>query len=311
MYPIAGPGATVDNKFTEGDPVSGVPATTVTDDWMNDVQAELLNILSAAAVTPAINTPTQVLLALRKAIGVVIGSVSNLKMSVATASVTATVTADEVIVGTALGGTCYRLAGFSKSIDISTTGAGGRDVGPGISGYVAIYAIYNPATGVSNLLGVNVTSSVAPVVYGGANMPAGYTASALLTVVPTNVSGQFLALEVKNRDVYIPVNQIFSATTVLTNSGVSLAAAVPQNAVSFGGELSISASVGTSAQIVLAAAAAGGVGLQALQITLAASSSILISYGNVPLRTVQTSFVTTSTTAGTPTFTMFVTNYRI
>lgn len=65
MFPINGPGATVDNKFTEGDPIAGVPATVVTADFMNDVQAELLNILAAAGITPAAATPTQVLAAMQ------------------------------------------------------------------------------------------------------------------------------------------------------------------------------------------------------------------------------------------------------
>lgn len=65
MFPINGPGATVDNKFTEGDLIAGVPATVVTANFMNDVQAELLNILTAAGITPAQATPTQVLAAMQ------------------------------------------------------------------------------------------------------------------------------------------------------------------------------------------------------------------------------------------------------
>jgi len=65
MYKIDGPGATPDGHFTEGDPIGGVPATVVTDDFMNDVQDELLNILAAASITPAVNTRNQVLLALQ------------------------------------------------------------------------------------------------------------------------------------------------------------------------------------------------------------------------------------------------------
>lgn len=52
MHRIDGPGATVDNKFTDGDPVGGVPATMVTDDWLNDVQESLMAVLSAAGVPP-------------------------------------------------------------------------------------------------------------------------------------------------------------------------------------------------------------------------------------------------------------------
>jgi len=52
MHRIDGPGATVDNKFTDGDPVGGVPATVVTDDWLNDVQENIMAVLAAAGITP-------------------------------------------------------------------------------------------------------------------------------------------------------------------------------------------------------------------------------------------------------------------
>lgn len=54
MHRIDGPGATVDNKFTDGDPVSAVEATTVTDDWLNAVQEELIGVIADAAVQPPI-----------------------------------------------------------------------------------------------------------------------------------------------------------------------------------------------------------------------------------------------------------------
>lgn len=52
MHRIDGPGATPGNLFTEGDPVGGVAATTVTAAWMNDVQENLMAVLAAAGVTP-------------------------------------------------------------------------------------------------------------------------------------------------------------------------------------------------------------------------------------------------------------------
>ncbi len=61
MHRIDGPGATVDNKFTDGDPVGGIQATVVTDDWLNDIQEELMSILVAAGVTPVKGTQNQVL----------------------------------------------------------------------------------------------------------------------------------------------------------------------------------------------------------------------------------------------------------
>lgn len=64
MHRIDGPGATVDNRFTDGDPVGGVQATMVTDDWANDVQEELMSILAAGGVAPVKGTQNQVLSAL-------------------------------------------------------------------------------------------------------------------------------------------------------------------------------------------------------------------------------------------------------
>ncbi|WP_322092909.1 hypothetical protein [Paraburkholderia bannensis] len=75
------------------------------------------------------------------AVGVV-GSVRNLVMNGATASASATLTAGEIIVESAPGGTAYKLASFSKTFNLATTGAGGMDTGTApVSGFVALYAI--------------------------------------------------------------------------------------------------------------------------------------------------------------------------
>ena len=65
MERIAGPGATPDNHFTEGDPSLGIDATTVTANWLNGVQEELIHILEVAGINPDGATLTQVLGALR------------------------------------------------------------------------------------------------------------------------------------------------------------------------------------------------------------------------------------------------------
>jgi len=65
MERISGPGATPDNLFTEGDPSLGIDATTVTANWLNGVQEELIHILEEAGITPDGATLTQVLEALR------------------------------------------------------------------------------------------------------------------------------------------------------------------------------------------------------------------------------------------------------
>lgn len=50
MHRIDGPGATVDNKFTEGDPAAATPATTVTDDWLNDLQENVCKVIEDAGI---------------------------------------------------------------------------------------------------------------------------------------------------------------------------------------------------------------------------------------------------------------------
>lgn len=52
MHRIDVPSATVDHLFTEGSPTAGVPATQVSASWMNDVQENIMAVLSAAGVTP-------------------------------------------------------------------------------------------------------------------------------------------------------------------------------------------------------------------------------------------------------------------
>lgn len=52
MHRIDGPGATVDGKFTEGNPAAGVPATVVTAAWMTDVQENIMAVLAAGGVAP-------------------------------------------------------------------------------------------------------------------------------------------------------------------------------------------------------------------------------------------------------------------
>lgn len=162
----------------------------------------------------------------------VISSIRNGKMSITAASATATFTADEVVVETALGGSPRRLASYNQSINLAVTGAGGMDTGTApVSGYVALYAIYNPTTQTAALLATNATAAAVGEVYGGANMPAGYTYSALVSVWATNGSSQFAVGYQIDRRVVINNIQVLSSTAALgAIASLSLAGAVPKNA---------------------------------------------------------------------------------
>lgn len=52
MHRIDHETATEDDLFTSGDPVEGVPPTTVTPDILNDIQENIMAVIEAAGVTP-------------------------------------------------------------------------------------------------------------------------------------------------------------------------------------------------------------------------------------------------------------------
>lgn len=314
MHRIDGPGATVDNRFTEGDPVGGVQATVVSDDWLNDVQEEVMSVLTAAGIAPVKGTQDQLLKAIRGVSGGVVGSNRNVKMSVTSAGASATLTADQLYVSTSLSGQAYRLASFNKTINLAITGAGGMDTGSApISGFVGLYAIYNPSSGASALLAVNATGSKVGNVYGGANMPAGYMASALVSVWQTNASGQ-LAIGVQiDREIGIVTNLVLSTTTPQASlTSLSISGAVPKNAVAFRGDITMTSSVsGAGINSVISGSPSElgrfGVGVN----SQAAGTGITASFPYIQILTDQTLYYRISISAGTLAYLINIAAYII
>lgn len=201
-----------------------------------EAAAGLMKIATQAKVTAATDdesavTPLKLEQRLLTALPVA-GTASNLKMFVPAETKVATLTADEVIVSTATGGRAYRLANFNKAVNLALAGAGGTDNGAVVAnGYVALYAIYNPTTATSALMAVNATGGVVPSIYAGASRPAGYTASALVSVLPTNASGQFRIAYQLGRQVTFENRVLYSSTVGSTAmTGVNIAGYVPPNA---------------------------------------------------------------------------------
>ncbi|CNH88370.1 phage protein [Yersinia massiliensis] len=160
----------------------------------------------------------------------VVGSAASAILNFPTTGLaTGTFTADEVVVGDAAGLT-YRLRGVSAGINISTVGAGGMDTGtPPTDGFVAIYVIYNPTTKARVMLARNTTGSVAPLIYSGANMPAGYTASALVSVWSL-VGVRFRQGWQRDRRINFPPLTISSGTIPATYQAIDLSTICPKNA---------------------------------------------------------------------------------
>lgn len=70
MHRIDSSTATPDNKFTEGDPTIPVAATTVTADWLNSVQEELVKVVTEAGLELDKPDTSQLWQAIVKIIGV-------------------------------------------------------------------------------------------------------------------------------------------------------------------------------------------------------------------------------------------------
>lgn len=302
--------ANTEGYWTEGNPGTGTPATLVRASFLNMLQEELRAIPVAAGLTPSKTTYNQILSALKAMFSPVVGQMRNGSMSVATASASATFTADEIVVETAIGGQTYRLASFSKTINLATTGAGGMDTGSApASGFVALYAIYNPSSGASALLAVNATSAAVTEVYGGANMPAGYTASALVSVVPTNASSQIAVLFQRDRKVACGATSVISNSTINGSNTIINNLAIPLNARFCSGFLQIGNSAAAAMSLAIYASAAS-VGLETLTGNVAAGSSLACPFRDLPVSTPQRMFYSCSSGAGTPTFSIQVTGYE-
>nr|WP_261991229.1 hypothetical protein [Pseudomonas sp. SC3(2021)] len=226
------------------------------------------------------------------------GAATNLRMFIPADSKIATMTADEIIVSTVLGRS-YRLTNFNRTINLGAAGAGGTDNGAVVAnGYVALYVIYNPSTATSALMAVNSTGVVAPRIYSSTSMPAGYTASALVSVLATNAAGQMRVAYQLGRQITIENRSLYSATvgsTVMT--GVNIAGHIPPNATHVGLYISsMQNQVGLGVGISVAPLAS-----VAFQVaTASAAVSNQVSYSNtsvmMPLLVPQTIYVTFANT---------------
>jgi hypothetical protein len=177
-------------------------------------------------------------------------------MSVTSASSSATWSADELIVETALGGIQYRLNSVSLTVNLAITGAGGMDTGSApASGFVALYAIFNPTTQTAALLATNATSAKAPEVYGGSYLPVGYTASALVAVWPTDPSGRLKIGYLNGRRLNLqPVTLLTTGAIPSTPTALNISGFLPLNAKTLSGVVTQTILAGTGGMLTSLAA---------------------------------------------------------
>jgi hypothetical protein len=300
--------ATTGNQLTPATPNGQIALYTVTVAYgATSVTAANIAKVSAA---PFLAAP--LLTQIQQAPNGVAGLVRNLSMSVTTAGASASLTADEIIVETALGGQAFKLANFSKTINLATTGPGGMDAGSApTSGYVALYAIYNPSTGASALLATNATSAAAPSIYGGANMPGGYTASGLVSVWPTNGSGQFVIGIQRDRQFFQAAVQVLNTTTAQGLTSLSIASAVPLNARLYSGYISLlSTSTVLMAINLWTSGGAGAINTHPFDLYCLSNNASVAPFSNAYVNSQNIGYSTISG-GGAVTFNIFVTGYTI
>jgi hypothetical protein len=243
-------------------------------------------------------------------VGGVVGSVRNGRMVVGAVSSTATYTADEVVLETALGGAPFRASAVNQAINLATTGAGGISGSLTASGFAATYLIYGPVTGLSNIT-IDATSTVAPEVCPAGNIPSGYTASALVSVWPLNASKQFIVGSLIDRTVN------FAQTTGYSGSGaISIVAApiacVPKNAKFGSGSLSITVTNGGISTFNAFTQTAVGASTAVVSINTpnAGGGGMTINFSRLPFLTQQTWYVATTQGATISNVTLSLVGYE-
>lgn len=302
------------NGFTGGNPQTGELPTALDADFFDSIQEEISGVVEGAGIALDKSKNNQLLTALKALFAQpvnypgIVGQSRNARMSVTSASAVADFLADELVVNAALGGSQYRLKNVGSRITLSTKGVGGMDTGsPPATGYVAVYVIYNPTNGSVALLGVDATSSVAPEIYGGSNMPSGYTASALVAVWPT-ASSQFVIGSMYERKIELASRTLLSSTTV-NSSRVSLSTnQFPLNAKFIYGGISLN-NTAQSIQSLVVWGPDNMVGGAALTTTLSAGFSSSTTFAKIAVKN-QTLGWTSSSTAGSPTFGIGLSSYE-
>lgn len=250
-------------------------------------------------------------LGVRSSFSGVIGMTRNAVMNIPSASASATYTADELIVGTALGGNQYRIGLFRQTIDLTKNGVGGMDTGvvPD-EGFVGIYAIYNPVTMASGLLAVNATAVKLPEIYNGTNMPDGYIASALLTVVPVK-AGKFTVLSTRGRIVYTPSRKIYSGSKSSSDFDISVSSVVPLNAKSLSGYTQ-QASTGSGLSSITIAGSRNNLSGQQMTAYIMEGGNFSQNYADVVIvNDGYISIATSNATSGNATLDIYASRYSI
>jgi hypothetical protein len=263
-----------------------------TTDVVDTLTAQNIADLLTAAFTPA-----------------PVGSMRRLKASLDTTGNSVAFTADQIVLATALGGRTILLNSFNKTLNVGGTGLNGMDTGTVTNnGYIGVYAIYNPTTGVSGVLATNATAAVVPEIYGGANMPAGFTFSALISVLLTVTAGISPFIQ-QDRSIEQQAVLVFDQATINASPTSFTVSTLPRNAVAVKAVFRYTSNAASAGGVGLSGSASGA-GAATTNFGVGANVVASCPSGEVLMTTPQTLWNTTSNAAGTPTFQIRTIGYR-
>lgn len=198
----------------------------------------------------------------------IVGLAQSEAMSLSGNAAAATFTALQLVVGPGgLSGLNTVVNNYSQSLNTATTGAGGMDTGAApTSGYLDVYAIVQVSAAdvvtSTSILGCADATCTGSQFYSGANMPTGYTQSALIAIVPTDASAHIVAGVIFGKLYsYVKCPAMFpagtSGTVALARS--SILSGAPPEAISATGFLATI--TGNNSTLFSVAADPGGTGL--------------------------------------------------
>ncbi len=236
------------------------------------------------------------------------GVLVNARMYVEAAVTSAVFTAEEVTVKAASG--VWLLSSFNRSIDLTTVGPGGMDIGAApVSGFVSIYAIYNPTTQATALLACDQHVSRGRQ-YTGVNMPAGYTASGLVSAWGTT-SGRRLVTGLQiDRQINVEMTNINTSTVNQFNTAISIGAVVPLAAREISGLMQCGSSVASNVVMALSGAETP-LGTRNLGASVAAGTVVQGGFSGLSIGTPGILFYTANAYSGALASTAYLTSYTI
>ncbi|GAA7771015.1 hypothetical protein HpMS107_56930 [Helicobacter pylori] len=304
-FPVVG---AAHQALTGGEYVSGGKALVV---WRADINSFILILCTGGAlqVSPGL---TAIQAAQYGQLTGIVGSARNVSATLSAPATSITFTADELVAETALGGLQFKAANFSQTLNLAMTGIGGMDTGTApISGFVGVYAGYNPTTQAWGVFATNATAAAVGNVYGGANRPAGYTATMLISVWPTNGSGQLIIATQQDRKIsFAPIAIISTSTQQAAYALFNAAPAVPKNAKTCRPSVNINSSLASATLSTQVAASAAGVGECTITtVSVINNSGQATPLQHVPLITQQGLYYIATVTSGTMSFTLTICEY--